>query len=99
MAVAGRGQLVVPGIPASLAAPFLTAVHMLIGGHVQSRPLRGRSREPLPLADHDICPSTAATFPAEVAMVFVSAISPRADGAASRPRRGPLVGAPTALSL
>jgi hypothetical protein len=38
MAVAGRGQLVVPGIPASLAAPFLTAVHVLIGGHVQSRP-------------------------------------------------------------
>jgi hypothetical protein len=38
MAVAGRGQLVVSGIPASLAAPFLTAVHVLIGGHVQSRP-------------------------------------------------------------
>ena len=37
-AVAGRGQLLVPGIPASLAAPFLTAVHVLISGHVQSRP-------------------------------------------------------------
>src|ERR1700687_2567132 len=48
MAVAGRGQLVVPGIPASLAAPFLTAVHVLISGHVQSRQLRGRPREPLP---------------------------------------------------
>lgn len=38
MAVAGRGQLVVSGSPASLAAPFRTAVHVLIGGHVQSRP-------------------------------------------------------------
>jgi len=38
MAVAGRGQLVVPGLPASLAAPFLAAVHVLISGHVQSRP-------------------------------------------------------------
>ena len=38
MAVAGRGQLVVPGSPTSLAAPFLTAVHVLISGHVQSRP-------------------------------------------------------------
>ena len=38
IAVAGRGQLVVPGIPASLAASFPTAVHVLISGHVQSRP-------------------------------------------------------------
>ncbi len=49
MAVAGRGRLVVPGSPTSLAAPFLTAVHVLISGHVQSRPpASGRSREPLP---------------------------------------------------
>jgi hypothetical protein len=34
MAVGGRGQLVVPGISAS----FLTAVHVLISGHVKSRP-------------------------------------------------------------
>ncbi len=51
------------------------------------------------MVGHDICPPTAATFPAEVAMVFVSAISPRADGAASRRRRGHPVGAPAALSL
>jgi hypothetical protein len=100
MAVAGRGQLVVPGIPASLAAPLLTAVHMLIGGHVQSRsPASGTVALAATLAGHDICPSTAATFPAEVAMAFVSAISPRADGAASQPRRRRQVGAPTALSL
>jgi hypothetical protein len=37
--------------------------------------------------------------PAEVAMVFVSAISPRANGAASRRHQSYLVGAPTALSL
>ena len=36
MALAGRGRLSF-GIPASLAAPFLTAVHVLISGHVQSR--------------------------------------------------------------
>ena len=41
MTVAGRGQLVVPGILASLAAPFLTAVHVLISGHVQSPPASG----------------------------------------------------------
>ena len=51
------------------------------------------------MAGHDTCASTAATFPAEVAMVFVSAISPRADGVVSRRRRGHLAGAPTALSL
>ena len=28
-----------PSSPASLAAPFLTAVHVLISGHVPSRPL------------------------------------------------------------
>jgi hypothetical protein len=37
--------------------------------------------------------------PAEVAMAFVSAISPRAYGAASLRHRGYLVGAPAALSL
>jgi hypothetical protein len=51
------------------------------------------------MAGHDICPSTATTFLAEVAMVFVSAISPWADGAASRRRRGDLAGTPTAWSL
>lgn len=50
------------------------------------------------MAGHDTCPSTAAAFPAEVAMVFVSAISSRADRAASRRRRGHLAGATAALS-
>ena len=100
MAVAGRGQLVVPGMPASLAASFPTAVHMLISGHVPSRlPASGTVTRAATTAGHEIYPPTAATFPAEVAMVFVSAIGPRADGAVSRRRRGHLVGAPTALSL
>jgi hypothetical protein len=30
-----------PSFPASLAAPFLMAVHVLISGHVPSRPLAG----------------------------------------------------------
>ena len=34
VAVAGRGRLVVPGSRAFLAAPFLTAVHVLISGLV-----------------------------------------------------------------
>jgi len=63
----------------------------------ENRNLAGRY--PPATWQHEILPLTAATFPAEVAMVFISAISPRADGAASRRRRGHLVGAPTALSL
>ena len=72
---------------------------MLISGHVPSRPpASGTVARAATTAGHEICPPTAATFPAEVAMVFVSAIGPRADGAASLRRRGHLVGAPTALS-
>ena len=99
VAVAGRGQLLAPGSPASLAAPFLTAVHVLISGPVQSRPpASGTVAWVATMAGHDTCPPTAATFLAEVAMVLVSAISPRADGAASRRRRGHLAGAPAAWS-
>jgi len=50
------------------------------------------------MAGQDSCPPTAAAFLAEVAVVFVPAISPRAGGAASRRYRARPAGGPAALS-
>ena len=50
------------------------------------------------MAGQDSCPPTAAAFLAEVAVVFVPAMSPRAGGAASRWGRARPDRAPAAFS-
>ena len=50
------------------------------------------------MAGQESCPSAAATFLAEVAVVFVPAMSPRAGGAASWWGRARPVGASAAFS-